>query len=97
MEIQRRAQGFYTESKVINGKSSWKSATLALWYFPEKKRWIFGNHQDIGSDRGWIRSSANKTDVCPQHVKKDKWDFWGGNNWQRASTNDVRFLCTGKK
>ena len=91
-------QGTYQLSEEINGKPSWKSATQAIWYYPDFKDWAIGSLSDIGTNfRGITSVDYNVENDCPQEVPKDKWKYWDGSEWQAASSNDVSFQCTSKK
>ena len=92
---QRDKQGTYELSEAINGKSSWKSATQAIWYYPEYKDWGIGALSDIGThDRGITSIGDGKYD-CPQQVPKDHWKYFDGSEWQQARSYDASFQCTG--
>ena len=93
-----KRQATYELSENINGKPSWKSETLAIWYRPKFKTWLIGKVSNIGTSIAGI-ASVDKTEYdCPQQVPKDKWKYLDGSAWQAASSNDVSFQCTtGKK
>ena len=71
--LHNNKQTTYQLSEEINGKSSWKSATQDIWYYPEWKKWL------IGSITGnFMINSVGDTVVydCPQQVPKDKWKYY---------------------
>ena len=100
MAKQRNKQGIYELSETINGKSSWKSATQAIWYYPEHNIWAIGSLSDIGRIPNWGISSFGppytKYD-SPQKVPKDKWNYWDGKHFALASSTDIIIQCLGIK
>ena len=94
---QSSKQGTYQLSEKINGTPSWKSATQAIWYYPDFNDWMIGPLSSIGTDFRGITSSGDGEYDCPQQVPKDKWKYYDGTEWQVVSSNDVSFQCTGKK
>ena len=93
---QSSKQGTYEFSETINGKSTWKSATQAIWYYPRYKDWFIGSISKIGTTTAGIHSVADTDYDCPQQVPKDKWKFYDGTFWQTFSSNDINFHCAGK-
>ena len=96
---QNGFQGTYQLYEKINGKLSWKSATHAIWYRPQSKRWIIGPIASIGEEKAVGIYAFGETDYdCPQQVPNYFGGYWwDGSKWHLASSNDVNIQCTGKK
>ena len=99
MEKLSNVDGTYElSSEDINGKPSWTRGNIvAIWYHPTSKDWLIGRTSGIGGNVAWIQSIVDTDYGCPQQVPKDKWNFWDGNGWQQASSNDMNIKCAGKK
>ena len=67
-------QGIYALQQIINGKTSWKSASKAIWYYPDWKDWLIGDLKDIGNKTYEIRSYGDYTDKSPSDVANGEWN-----------------------
>ena len=67
-------QGIYAEHQETNGRTSWKSASKAIWYYPNWKEWFIGDFKDIGTATYEIRSYGDYTDKSPSDVPYGEWN-----------------------
>ena len=93
--------GLYQLADKINGKSSWKSATHAIWSSNLHNHWMIGAVKNIGTNTGSIyhlASDDRKKYDCPQQVPTHLWVYWHKeiNDWKQGSSNDISFQCAGK-
>ena len=49
LKYQDKKQGVYALSTQVNGKLSWTSSTMAIWYIPDSKVWGIGPLSSIGT------------------------------------------------
>ena len=67
-------QGIYAAHQETNGRTSWKSASKAIWYYPLVREWFIGELKDIGNKTYEIRSYVDSTDKSPSDVPNGKWN-----------------------
>ena len=67
-------QGIYAVHQETNGRTSWKSASKAIWYYPDWKEWFIGDLKDIGNKTYEIRSFGQSTDKSPSDVPNGYWN-----------------------
>ena len=58
-----------------NGRTSWKSASKAIWYYPDDEDWHIGDLKDIGNGTYEIYSYGDSTDKSPSDVPNGKWNY----------------------
>ena len=46
---QGSLQGTYQKAQWVNRKSSWKTASKAVWFIPEHSTWAIGRLENIGT------------------------------------------------
>ena len=64
--------GKYYSSFTINGRSSWTSASYAIWHSQDS--WIVGDLHKIGGSEGHIISES--MNLCPFNLPSERWDFF---------------------
>ena len=67
-------QGIYGVYQTSNGRTSWKSASKAIWYIPDYDDWSIGELEDIGTKTREIRSNGDQGDRSPSDVPNDEWN-----------------------
>ena len=67
-------QGIYGVYQTTNGRTSWKSGSKAIWYYPRHKEWVIGKLEDIGTWIREIKSNGDQGDRSPSDVPNDEWN-----------------------
>ena len=67
-------QGIYGVFQTTNGRTSWKSASKAIWYYPDWKGWYIGELKDIGTETKVIRSTGYQGYRSPSDVPNNEWN-----------------------
>ena len=67
-------QGIYGVYQTTNGRTSWKSASKAIWYIPDYDDWAIGELEDIGTETRYIYSYSGQGDRSPSDVPNDEWN-----------------------
>ena len=67
-------QGIYGVHQTTNGRTSWKSGSKAIWYYPGWKEWMIGNLGNIGTRTREIRTYGDQDDISPSDVPNDGWN-----------------------
>ena len=88
-EKQGSIAGQYEKVIDINGKPSYKKDDKGIWY--NKDRWIIGLIADIGTERGYVYTRNINGGLIDE---KNVWEYWNGNEWTTAGTNDITVKCT---
>ena len=65
-------QGIYGVYQTTNGRTSWKSASKAIWY--KYSYWAIGELEDIGKWNRGIKSNGDQGDRSPSDVPNDEWN-----------------------
>ena len=65
-------QGIYGVYQTTNGRTSWKSASKAIW--SKSSYWAIGKLEDIGSWNEEIKSNHDQGDRSPSDVPNDEWN-----------------------
>ena len=68
-------QGIYGLYKRTNGRSSWKSATKAIWYIPLAQHWAIGDLEDIGTVNSKVVSDTSNIEKSEFDFSRVKWKF----------------------
>ena len=66
-------QGIYALKQIINGKTSWKSASKAIWYDDVEQNWHIGNLENIGTSTREIFSNGDQSGKSPSDVPLNNW------------------------
>ena len=66
-------QGIYAVHQETNGRTSWKSASKAIWYIPDYDDWAIGELEDIGTKTREINSDGYQGDRSPSDVPNNEW------------------------
>ena len=66
--------GIYAVHQETNGRTSWKSSSKAIWYYPDWKDWLIGDLKYIGNRNYEIRSYGDYTDKSPSDVPNGEWN-----------------------
>ena len=84
----------------MNGKTSWISSYMAIWYDTDESGsisddWIIGPLDGIGGNSGGIASTGNQgMSSCPYTVSMDAWKYYNPYyGWIIADANDVNIEC----
>ena len=64
-------QGVYVLHQTINGRTSWKSASKAIWYV--RRNWHIGNLENIGTSTREIFSNGDQSGKSPSDVPLNDW------------------------
>ena len=80
-------QGIYAVHQETNGRTSWKSASKAIWYYPGYDDWFIGDLKDIGTESYEVRSLGDYTDKSPSDVPNGGWNF----------SDDIIVQCKNEK
>ena len=91
LAAQGSKEGIYHNSSMVNGKASWTSTSLAIWYDQEFNDWSIGFLDDIGENVGGIYS--DDSGECPFDLPSEKWVYWYNNGWTSAETNESKVDC----
>ena len=91
LEKQGSKQGLYRVYKTVNGKASWKSTSLAIWYSPYDN-WSVGTLKTIGTGTSSLYSTGNQGYKSPFDVPNDKWQY-SNNGFKNAESGDVSIEC----
>ena len=83
-------QGSYQLGDWVNGKPSWKTATNAIWFYPEFEDWAIGPLNYIGTNRRWITSVLDNQDLFD--VANNAWKYWDG-EWKSIKNGDIEINC----
>ena len=67
-------QGIYGVYQTTNGRTSWKSGSKAIWYYPGLKEWFIGELEDIGTTTREISAYDDQGDRSPSDVPNDEWN-----------------------
>ena len=90
-------QGIYALQQIINGKTSWKSASKAIWYYPDGgNKWFLGDLKDIGNKSQEIRAYIGNDNMNPSDISTDDWRYYEMNEWKR-SYGDIIVQCKNEK
>ena len=65
-------QGIYGVYQTSNGRTSWKSASKAIWF--QYGYWFIGELKDIGTWNREIKSNGDQGDRSPSDVPNGKWN-----------------------
>ena len=68
-------QGIYGIHQTSNGRTSWKSATKAIWFVQDWNDWLIGNMNDIGTKTNQIRSRGNQDVRSPADMPNGDWTY----------------------
>ena len=99
--------GEFPES--VNGQKYWTSTDekYALWYFKDKKTWIFGSRRYLGNDSGFIFSVPGEViedaniarwphyKVMLPYEKKTQFTIFASKEWKLIS--DFNFVLSERK
>ena len=92
LKYQDKKQGTYKISSEVNGKPSWTSSSMAIWYIPESKVWGIGPVGSIGSSFIGIFGSKNGMDY-PYEIKEWKYVI-DKDTIETATENDISIKCS---
>ena len=67
-------QGIYGVYQTTNGRTSWKSASRAIWFVPHWNDWAIGELKDIGTKTEGIKSNGDQGDRSPSDVPNEEWN-----------------------
>ena len=67
-------QGIYGVYQTTNGRTSWKSASKAIWFVPRWYDWAIGELEDIGTKNEEIRTFGDFRDKSPSDVPNNEWN-----------------------
>ena len=84
-------QGKYQLGEIVNGKQSWKTATQAIWFYPEYEDWAIGSLDEIGTNLRGISSAAEENKDLFD-VANDDWMYWDG-DWKSINSGDIDIIC----
>ena len=56
----RSFQGTYQKAQRVNRKSSWKTASKAVWFIPEHSTWVIGRLENFGTTYYEIAFPSNQ-------------------------------------
>ena len=97
---QSLKQGIYQRAEKVNGKTSWISSNMAIWYGTDEygtvfDDWMIGPLGELGGNTGGLASTGNQgMSSCPYDVSMDAWKYAIPNNgWTIADANDVSIQC----
>ena len=97
---QSLKQGIYQRAEKVNGKTSWISSNMAIWYYTDEygtvfDDWMIGPLGELGGNTGGLASTGNQgMSSCPYDVSMDAWKYAIPNNgWTIADANDVSIEC----
>ena len=103
LALQSEKQGIYQRAEKVNGKTSWISSNMAIWYDTDKHGtvfhdWIVGPLGELGGNTGGLASTGNQgMSSCPYDVSMDAWKYAITNDkWTIADANDVSIECLTK-
>ena len=88
-------EGSYKLSNIVNGRPSWTSISTSkgIWYSQESNLWMLGNLEDLGETMGYIYTINEYGG--PDNIT-NVWNYWDGNSWVTAGSNDINFECKGR-
>ena len=89
-EKQRSFVGIYYESSNFDGKPSYKTDDLAIWYNKEANVWFIGKHENLGSLKGGIFAVDEFGGLTDE---KNVWKYWNGDEWKTAGSNEITVGC----
>ena len=94
-QAQSSRQGIYQRAEKVNGKTSWISSNMAIWYVTVFDDWMIGPLGELGGNTGGLASTGNQgMSSCPYDVSMDAWKYAIPNNgWTIADANDVSIEC----
>ena len=67
-------QGIYGVYQTTNGRTSWKSASKAIWFAPDWNDWAIGELKNIGTKNEEIKSNGDQGDRSPSDVPNNEWN-----------------------
>ena len=86
-------QGIYGVYQTTNERTSWKSASKAIWYVPDKKYWGIGGSINFGSLTWEI--ATDQVHISPSDVPNNKWYYYK-NEWEKGD-GDIIVQCVNDK
>ena len=91
-------QGIYGLYKRTNGRSSWKSATKAIWYIPLAQHWAIGDLEDIGTVNSKIVSDTSEIEKTQFDFSRSKWNYPSESDYLFTGDEaDVVIQCVNDK
>ena len=88
-------QGIYGVYQTTNGRTSWKSASKAIWYIPDYDDWAIGDLEDIGTKTREIKSNGDQSNRSPSEVPNNKWHYYK-NGWKNVD-GEIIVKCVNDK
>ena len=67
-------QGIYGVYQTTNGRTSWKSASKAIWFVPHWNDWVIGDLSNIGTGIRELKSEGDQGDRSPSDVPNNEWN-----------------------
>ena len=86
---QGSLQGMYQISDPINGKPSWTTHSLAIWYW--QGYWNIGYLSNIGTNTVGMFASDDYEGLDDDN---NQWKYHVGSDYVLAGANDVSITCT---
>ena len=88
---QGSREGIYHKSSMVDGKTSWTSASQSIWYDQGWSNWRIGPLADIGTSTSGIKSDDSSE--CPFDLPSEKWYYAYDNAWTSAEANEIKVDC----
>ena len=101
-------QGVYQKLGYVNGRTSWNSSGIAIWFSPTYEGWFFGGIDYLGQNMAMVivTGTGNYSmaalivlgtgnNSCPYNISDDQWLYYnsGTSSWQYVNDGDVSVQC----
>ena len=88
-------QGVYQKLGYVNGRTSWNSSGIAIWFSPTYEGWFFGGIDYLGQNMAMVIVTGTGNYSCPYNISDDQWLYYnsGTSSWQYVNDGDVSLQC----
>ena len=98
-------QSIFAVHQTINGRTSWKSASKAIWYIHQDNDyeeypfphgyWAIGDLKNIGNEIYDIKSDVSREDESPWQISND-YDYYSDIIFECKNDKGKQFLCNSQ-
>ena len=91
----RGVQGTYQKLGYVNGRTSWNTSGIGLWFSPTYEGWFFGGIDYLGQDMASVIAMGTGNNSCPYNISDDQWLYYssGVSAWVYVNYGDVSIQC----
>ena len=88
-------QGIYQKLGYVNGRTSWNSSGIAIWFIPTYEGWFFGGIDYLGQNMALVIVTGTGNYSCPYNISDDQWLSYNyeASSWQYVNDGGISVQC----